>query len=127
MSLTPETLGQPARRGAGFNPFRWMRRAVALGFALVQAALVGRILLDLGIIPEEGWWADPLIGWSDAAAAPVQGIGNGLSDLMGGSGAIFGMPAGEGFNPVMVVALVGWSVIEPLVMRVVRKLEAVAH
>lgn len=125
MSFASQAPGESARRG--FNPFRWLRRAVVLGFALIQGVLVGRILLDLGIIPGAGGWVEPLVTWSDAAAAPVQGVGSGLSDLFGGSGALFGMPAGEGFNPVMVVALIGWSVVEPLVMRVVRKLESVAH
>jgi hypothetical protein len=35
------------------------------------------------------------------------------------------VPAGEGFNVVMVTALLGWSVVERLIMRVVRKFEAI--
>jgi hypothetical protein len=40
-------------------------------------------------------------------------------------GAILGVPAGQGFNMVMVTALVGWSVVEGLIMRVVKKFEAI--
>ena len=104
---------------SGFDLSRLLRRAVALIFALVQLVLVARILLDLGVIPTESGIGEMIVSYSDLLAAPVEGIGSGF-----GIGGIESM-AGEGFNPVMLAALVGWSVVEGLVMRVVRKFDKV--
>lgn len=110
-------------RSSGFDLSRFLRRLVVLLFALIQLVLVARILLDLGVIPAEGRWGAPIITYSDILAAPVQGVGSGLSSMFGGGG--LGAVAGEGLNPVMLVALAGWSVVEGLVMRVVRKFDQV--
>lgn len=112
-----------AAPSAGFNPFRFARRVVVLVFAMIQLTLVLRILLDLGIIPADGTVGLAIIHWSDLLAAPVEGIGSGLSGLIGGGG--FDFIAGEGLNPVMIAALAGWTVLETLIMRVVRKFESV--
>jgi len=113
---------QSADQGSGFSPFRFLRRVVVLAFAVIQILLVARILLDLGVIPPEGAWGEFIISWSDTLAAPVEGLGEGL---FGGAGGL-GLPiAGEGFNPVMIAALIGWSLVEGLVMRAVNKLAAV--
>jgi hypothetical protein len=140
-AMPPLHPSAPRRRLTGFNPFRLLRRIVVFGFAVIQLVLVLRILIDLGVIPAEGGVSALLIGWSDRVAAPVQRAGSGLGGLFGGDGlgalgglfglggipggAILGAPAGQGFNLVMVTALAGWSVVEALVMRVVRKFEAV--
>lgn len=113
---------QPAS-GGGFDVSRLLRRLVVLGFAVIQLILVARILLDLGVIPVESQLGELVVSWSDILAAPVQGVGSGLSSMLGGAG-LEGI-AGEGLNPVMLVALAGWSVVEGLVMRVVRKFETV--
>ena len=107
----------------GFDLSRLIRRLVVLVFAMIQATLVARILLDLGVIPVDSGFGELIVTYSDILAAPVQGVGDGLSSMFGGSGieAI----AGEGFNGVMLVALAGWSVVEGLVMRVVRKFDEV--
>lgn len=105
---------------SGFSPFRFLKRVVVLAFALIQLLLVARILLDLGVIPTEGGLGEFVVTWSDLFAAPVAGLGDGLFSGFGG----LGLP-GEGFNPVMVAALVGWSLVEGLVMRAVNKLAAV--
>lgn len=112
-----------AREGGGIDLSRLLRRLVVLVFALIQAVLVARILLDLGAIPVEGVLSDLIIGLSDFLAAPVQGIGSGIGSMFGGTG--LESIAGEGFNPVMLVALAGWSIVEGLVVRVVRKLDRV--
>lgn len=106
------------------SPFRLMRRLVILAFAVIQAILVARILLDLGVIPAEGGISGFIITSSDALAAPVQGIGDGLGGMFGGGGGLGGV-AGDGFNPVMMAALMGWTLVESLVMRVVTKFAAV--
>ena len=111
----------PPRTESGFDLSRLLRRAVALVFAVVQLVLVARILLDLGVIPLDSSIGEMIVTYSDLLAAPVEGIGNGLG--FGGGG--FGSMAGEGFNAVMLAALVGWSVVEGLVMRVVRKFDQV--
>ena len=107
----------------GFSPFRLLARLVVLVFALIQAVLIGRILVDLGVIPQDGRWGEAIVAYSDILAAPVQGIGSGLGAMFGGGG--MDMVAGQGLDGVIVAALVGWSVVGGLVMRVVRKLEAV--
>jgi hypothetical protein len=112
-----------ARAGGG-GPMRLVRRLVLLGFAVIQLILVARILLDLGVLPAEGVIADYVVPLSDALAAPVQGIGAALGGLFGGANGI-GPVAGEGLNPAMLAALVGWSVVEGLVLRVVAKFAAV--
>lgn len=106
------------RAESGFDLSRFVRRAVALAFALVQLVLVARIVLDLGVIPEDGTLGEMIITYSDLVAAPVEGISGGLGFGVDGM-------AGQGFNPVMLAALVGWSVVEGLVMRVVRKFDQI--
>ena len=109
-------------QGPGFSPFRFFKRVVVLAFALIQLLLVARILLDLGVIPPEGSFGEFIVQWSDILAAPVEGLGD---SLFGGVGGL-GLPLpGEGFNPVMIAALIGWSLVEGLVMRAVNKLAAV--
>ncbi len=111
-----------ANQESGFSPFRFLKRVVVLAFALIQLLLVARILLDLGVIPPEGAWGEFIIQWSDVIAAPVAGLGEGL---FGGTAGLNLPGAGEGFNPVMIAALIGWSLVEGLVMRAVNKLAAV--
>jgi hypothetical protein len=115
--------GMAGPRHRRISPMRLMRRLVVLAFAVIQAILVARILLDLGVIPAEGGISGFIITSSDALAAPVQGIGNGLGGMFGGGG--LGGVAGDGFNPVMMAALMGWTLVETLVMRVVTKFAAV--
>ncbi|HSM43747.1 MAG TPA: hypothetical protein VK969_01885 [Acidimicrobiia bacterium] len=112
-----------AASSSGFDLSRLLRRLVVFLFALIQLVLVARILLDLGVIPEEGTLSELIIVYSDLLAAPVQGVGSGFGSWF--AGGEIGAMAGEGFNPVMLVALAGWSVVEGLVMRVVRKFDQV--
>lgn len=115
------------RQAAGRDstgPMKWVRRLVLLAFALIQLVLVARILLDLGIIPTaETGISGLIITWSDLLAAPVEGLGDGIGGLFGGGG--IETVAGDGLNAVMVAALVGWTIVEGLVMRVVAKFEAI--
>ena len=112
--------GGGAAYGQGSTgPARWIRRLALLAFALIQLVLVARILLDLGVIPANWGISDTLVSASDALAAPVQSLSDGLGGFLGG-----GTIAGDGFNPVMLAALAGWTLVEGLVMRVVGKLTA---
>lgn len=106
-----------------FDLSRLLRKTVLLIFALIHLVLVARILLDLGIIPEDGGMGEFVINWSNVLAAPVQGVGSGLDSLFGGGG--FTAIAGDGFDPAIIAALVGWSVVQSLVMRVVRKFDEI--
>ncbi|MBT8336175.1 MAG: hypothetical protein KJO11_06185 [Gemmatimonadetes bacterium] len=118
---------EAAPQAPGFDLSRTIRRIVLLAFALIQAVLVARILLDLGVIPAESRFGDPIVLGSDALAAPVQGVGSalpfGLGGMMGGMGGMMG--GGGGFNVTMVLALAGWTVVEGLVMRVVKKFDRI--
>ena len=102
-----------------------IRKLVVLAFAVIQLVLVARILLDLGVIPADFGSAAMIVTWSDTLAAPVQGLGAGLGGMFGGGG-IPGMSPGlgDGLNPAMVAALIGWTVVEGLVLRVVSKFAA---
>ena len=106
----------------GFDLSRTIRRVVLLAFALIQLVLVARILLDLGVIPADGVAGEPLVRASDALAAPVQKVG---SALPFGVGSAMGGAAGAGFNLNMVLALAGWTVVEGLIMRVVKKFDQI--
>jgi hypothetical protein len=105
---------------SGFDLSTTIRRTVVLAFALIQLVLVCRILLDFGVIPAESFVGDPIVLGSDALAAPVRGIGGGFGSFLGGIGASVG-----GMNMAMVVALAGWTVVEALVMRVVKKFDEI--
>jgi hypothetical protein len=106
--------------GPGFDLSRTIRRVVLLGFALIQLVLVSRILLDFGVIPPDSFIGDPIVTASDALAAPVRGIGGGVGSFLGGMGGAMG-----GVNMAMVVALAGWTVVEALVMRVVKRFDEI--
>lgn len=106
----------PEEQGRDFDLSRSVRRVVLLGFAIIQLVLVARILLDLGVLPEGGRLAEFVTVGSDALAAPVQRVGSIFGGMFGSIG---------GLNVTMLVALAGWSVVEGLVMRVVRKFDAI--
>ena len=106
-----------------FDLSRFVRRAVLLVFTIIQAILVARIVVDLGVIGAETGFGEFVISWSNVLAAPVQGVSSGLDSLFGGGG--FTAIAGDGFDPAIVAALAGWSVVEGLVMRVVRKFDQI--
>lgn len=114
---------QTQTASSGFDLSRLLRRLVVFSFAVIQLVLIARILLDLGVIPEEGTLPELIILYSDLLAAPVQGVGSGFGSWF--AGGEIGAMAGEGFNAVMLVALAGWSIVEGLVMRVVRKFDEV--
>ncbi|NND03842.1 MAG: hypothetical protein HKN91_13755 [Acidimicrobiia bacterium] len=107
----------------GFDLSRTFRRAVLLGFALIHTILVARILLDLGIIPHDNSFGELIGAWSEVLAAPVQGIGSGLDSLLGGGG--FTAVVGDGFDPAIIAAIAGWTVVQALVMRAVRKFDEI--
>jgi len=120
--MTPFGSREAPAPTSGFDLSRTIRRIVVLGFALIQLVLVSRILLDLGVIPIDSMFGEPIIRASDALAGPVQGVGSGLPFGLGG---MMGGVAGQGFNMTMVLALGGWTVVEGLVMRVVRKFDEI--
>lgn len=107
-----------AQPGSGFDLSRSIRRIVVLAFAVIQLVLVARILLDLGVVPGGGRLGELIVTYSDVLAAPVKRVG-------GIFGGLFGTFGGSGLNVGMLVALAGWSVVEGLVMRVVRKFDEI--
>jgi hypothetical protein len=109
---------------SGGGPMGLVRKIVVLAFAVIQLVLVARILLDLGVIPTDLGISELIISWSDALAAPVQALGESLGGLFGGGGGL-GPVAGDGLNPAMIAALIGWSIVEGLVLGVVCKFAAV--
>src|SRR5690606_19940530 len=105
-------------RPRGGGPLGLVRTLVLLAFAVIQLVLVARILLDRGVIPADVGFAGVILTWSDTLAAPVAGIGSGLGSIFGGGGTFggggipgMGPSLGEGLNPAMLAALVGWTVV----------------
>ena len=111
------------QRTSNFDLSTLFRKTVLLAFALIHLVLVARILLDLGVIPADVGVGQLIIDWSDLLAAPVQGVGSGLDSLLGGGG--FTPLAGDGFDPAIIAALLGWTVVQNLVMRAVRKFDEI--
>lgn len=99
------------------GPMALLRRLIVLGFAVIQLILVARILIDLGVLPGEGGLAEMVISLSEAVAAPVQGIAKSF-------GGGFGSPV-SGADPAIIAALVGWTVVEGLVVGVLAKFSSV--
>jgi hypothetical protein len=114
------TRGSSAYGRGGSRLGRLVNRLVVVAFAAIQAVLVARILLDLGVIPADWGLSASIADWSDTLAAPVAGLAGGLFD--GGATSGLGPSFGDGFNPVMLAALFGWTLVEGLVTGVVRKL-----
>ena len=123
--FNPTSWAQARGGGGGGGLMGLVRKLVVLAFAVIQLVLVARILLDIGVVPADWDFTAAIVAWSDTLAAPVAGLGDGFGSMFGGGG-IPGMgPAlGDGLNPVMLGALAGWTVVEGLVLGVVRKFAA---
>ncbi|HEY8169694.1 MAG TPA: hypothetical protein VIH24_01190 [Candidatus Limnocylindria bacterium] len=88
-----------------------IRTLIVAGFGVVQAVLTARVLLDLGVLPTDLPLADLIIPVSDALAAPIMALAEGVG---------FEAPdVGMGMNPVILTALIGWSLIEMVVLMIV--------
>ena len=109
--------GFPMAAGRHRGPMALLKRVIVIGFAIVQLILVARVLSDLGVLPSEGGLAESIVSLSDAVVAPVAGIASGM-----GSG--FGSPIGGGVDPAVVAGLVGWTVVEGLVLGVLSRFSA---
>lgn len=88
-----------------------IRQLVVAAFGLVQAVLAARIMLDLGVLPGDMPFVDVIVPASDALAAPITALAERFGAQPSSSGA--------GLNPAIVSALVGWSVVEMVVLMVV--------
>lgn len=88
-----------------------LSRLIVAAFGVIQAVLGARILLDLGVLPSDMPLVDLIVPASDALAAPVTAI----AERFGAEPPDFGM----GLNPVIVTALIGWSLIEAVMLMVV--------
>ena len=88
-----------------------IRQLVLAAFGVVQAVLGARILLDLGVLPTDIPFVDLIVPFSDALAAPITAI----AERFGASPPGFG----AGLNPAIVTALLGWSMIEMVLLMVI--------
>jgi hypothetical protein len=88
-----------------------IRQLIVVAFAVIQAILGLRILLDLGVLPTTMPFADVIELASNALAAPVVA----LADRFGAESPGFG----AGLDPTIVTALIGYSLIEIVVVMVV--------
>lgn len=90
-----------------------MRRLAALMFAAILTPLGIRLVLPF-LAPQLPELADPLLSllvwWTNLLALPFAGVG--LPEFMRGTaGAAFGQ-----VQPQILVALIGWSVVQGVVM-----------
>jgi hypothetical protein len=99
-----------------------LTRLVIAGFGIVQLLLGIRLVLPFFDPPQfliE--WVPALVNITDVLIAPFVGftdmLGSGLSGLPGG-------PLGAGISgqldPTVIVALIGWSIVELIVVTVLR-------
>lgn len=88
-----------------------VRQLIVVAFAIIQAILGARILLDLGVLPMDMPFVDFIEPASNALAAPVVA----LAERFGAEAPGFG----AGLDPAIVTALIGWSLIEVVVLMVV--------
>jgi len=87
-----------------------IRQLIFIAFGVIQAVLGARILLDLGVLPPDMPLVDLIVPISDALAAPVTAI----AERFGAAPPDIGM----GLNPTIVTALIGWSLLEAVVLMV---------
>lgn len=92
------------------TPMGGVRQLVIAAFGVVQAILTARILLDLGVLPLDMPLVDLIRPASDALASPVIALAERL--------AVEPPAFGGGLNPAMVTALIGWSLVEIVVLMV---------
>jgi hypothetical protein len=88
-----------------------MLRLIVLAFGAIQLILVGRLAIDLGMLPSTGAIADFVIPASEALAAPIKALVDAI-------GVDVGDVAGTGFDPAILAALVGWSAVEGLALMI---------
>ena len=88
-----------------------MRQLVVAAFGVIQLVLGARILLDLGVLPSDIPFRDAIASGSDALTAPITLIAERLGAAPQSSGT--------GFDPAIVTALVGWSVVEMVVLLII--------
>ena len=88
-----------------------IRQLVVGAFGLVQLVLGARIMLDLGVLPSDMPFVGLIVPFSDALAAPITSLAERFGASPPGIGA--------GLNPAIVTALIGWSLVEMVVLMVV--------
>ncbi|HTC85238.1 MAG TPA: hypothetical protein VK656_00935 [Candidatus Acidoferrum sp.] len=88
-----------------------VRRAIALVFGIIQALLVLRIVLLLLIANHNNDIVSGILGITGGLVEPFRGMFS-LDRIRADSGSVFDVAA--------VVALVGWTLIEALILAVIR-------
>lgn len=88
-----------------------MRRLVLIAFGAIQLVLVARIAMDLGMVPSGGDVGSFVMSASSTLAAPMQV----LADAVGIG------TTGGGVDPVIITALIGWSVVEGIALMILAR------
>lgn len=100
--------------------FPLLTRIVVLAFAAIQALLTLRLVMGLVDLPRAVMQFRPTV---TALSEPLIDPFRGFQETLGGGGLPGGMP-GSGFlgglESAVVVALVGWSLVELVVLGVLR-------
>lgn len=86
-----------------------MRRLIVLAFGVIQLVLTARIAMDFGLFPAEGGLANAIVPLSEALAAPIQAVADAV-------GLDFSGIPGAGIDPAILGALIGWSIVEGVVL-----------
>jgi hypothetical protein len=89
-----------------------MRRLIVIAFGLIQLVLTARLAMDLGMFSAEGDLADLIVRLSEALASPIQVAAHAI-------GVSFEGFPGSGMDPAILTALIGWSIVEAIVLMIV--------
>jgi hypothetical protein len=88
-----------------------MRRLIVLTFGVLQLFLLARLAIDLRVVSAGGEVARVIVRLSEALAAPVQVVADAI-------GVNFDAAPGAGMDPAIITALIGWSVVEAILLMV---------
>jgi len=105
------TRGTVVRRTSGPGPLTVMQRAIALIFGVIQALIVLRIVLLLLIANRNNDIVMAIMNTTDVLVEPFRGMFR-LDHVNTQVGAVLDVAA--------IVALIGWTLIEGLVLAVLR-------
>jgi disulfide bond formation protein DsbB len=88
-----------------------MRRLIVIAFGVIQLILTARLAIDFGMLPSDGDLPGMVISLSEALASPIQLLADAI-------GIDFGGIPGAGMDPTILTALIGWSIIEAIVLMI---------
>lgn len=101
-----------------------LTKTVVLGFGAIQGLLTLRLVMGFLDLPQAIMQFEPTVMvLTEPLIDPFRGFQGLLGGGLGGLGGLGGMPGGgftDGLDSAVLVALVGWSLVELVVLGVLR-------